>query len=434
MSGSRYTAKNVIKVFASSHISRFPSSSVAKSSMKKLCFIVTASTFTSLFLFQNYFNFRISTRRDGSQDDLIELLANVSATAPPAEINQSCRAESLTEIEDMVCDDKANNPGLEGPRLSEPRKVVMMILFGFEVDTLEIALREQLDIVDKMFIVESTVTHKGTEKPLMWPKIMKQDRFSFVNRSKIEHVVYYTESRHDVDIWFYEDGQTMAGVAAVKRWSSESGNLAHDDVFISADVDEVMSRDALHRLKHCPLPAPVISGALVMPFGNLNMAFRSDYPVLGRDHSYAEPTIYRWEGIMTGMFDGRRGVMGLRMFPNITNMKHYIQGGIHMTANSFVPTTLLKDLTATEYVGALDLETLEEMTLEDFNSLQDYNYNLNYSETFKKRWDTIETVTDVESFVPWFLKCNPQRYPYWSGHPDPRNKFLVNYLKEFFSW
>ena len=36
-----------------------------------------------------------------------------------------------------------------------------MILFGFEVDTLEIALREQLKFVDKVFIVESTLTHKG---------------------------------------------------------------------------------------------------------------------------------------------------------------------------------------------------------------------------------------------------------------------------------
>ena len=36
-----------------------------------------------------------------------------------------------------------------------------MMLFGFEVDTLEIALREQSDLVDKIFVVESTFTHKG---------------------------------------------------------------------------------------------------------------------------------------------------------------------------------------------------------------------------------------------------------------------------------
>ena len=37
------------------------------------------------------------------------------------------------------------------------------ILFGFEVDTLEIALREQEDLVDKVFIVESFLTHKSVK-------------------------------------------------------------------------------------------------------------------------------------------------------------------------------------------------------------------------------------------------------------------------------
>ena len=38
-----------------------------------------------------------------------------------------------------------------------------MILFSFEVDTLEIALREIQDVVDHIFIVESSYTHRGVE-------------------------------------------------------------------------------------------------------------------------------------------------------------------------------------------------------------------------------------------------------------------------------
>ena len=41
--------------------------------------------------------------------------------------------------------------------------MILMILFGFEVDTLEIALREQCELVDKIFLVESTYTHQGVE-------------------------------------------------------------------------------------------------------------------------------------------------------------------------------------------------------------------------------------------------------------------------------
>ena len=36
-----------------------------------------------------------------------------------------------------------------------------MFLFGFELDVLEIALREQQDMVDKIFLVESSQTHRG---------------------------------------------------------------------------------------------------------------------------------------------------------------------------------------------------------------------------------------------------------------------------------
>jgi hypothetical protein len=37
-------------------------------------------------------------------------------------------------------------------------------MFGFEVDTLEIALKEQLDYLDMIFIIESTVNQKGGTK------------------------------------------------------------------------------------------------------------------------------------------------------------------------------------------------------------------------------------------------------------------------------
>ena len=42
-----------------------------------------------------------------------------------------------------------------------PRKLVLMFLFSFELDVLEIALKEQQDLVDKIFLVESSVTHRG---------------------------------------------------------------------------------------------------------------------------------------------------------------------------------------------------------------------------------------------------------------------------------
>ena len=48
-----------------------------------------------------------------------------------------------------------------GNLLEKPRKIILLIVFGFDVDTLEIALREQVNLLDKIFLVESTKTHKG---------------------------------------------------------------------------------------------------------------------------------------------------------------------------------------------------------------------------------------------------------------------------------
>ena len=64
-----------------------------------------------------------------------------------------------------------------------------MMMFAFEVDTLEISLREQLDMVDTVFLVEATTTTKGMVKPLLWERLKTMSRFSFVNTSKVVHVV-----------------------------------------------------------------------------------------------------------------------------------------------------------------------------------------------------------------------------------------------------
>ena len=54
--------------------------------------------------------------------------------------------------------------------------------------------------------------------------------------------------------------------------------------------------------------------------------FRSDFPVADRPHSFAEPTIYQWRGVQTGMFNGARAVMGLRFSGGRQNITHYVLG------------------------------------------------------------------------------------------------------------
>ena len=86
----------------------------------------------------------------------ISSLASLASLPPPIPPSPTCLPPTLPPV--PSCD---NQTGLTGELLTTPRQLVLIILFGFEVDTLEIALNEQLDLVTMVFIVEGTRTHRG---------------------------------------------------------------------------------------------------------------------------------------------------------------------------------------------------------------------------------------------------------------------------------
>ena len=49
--------------------------------------------------------------------------------------------------------------------------------------------------------------------------------------------------------WHVEHVVTQLGVEGARQWLEEGGEWGEDDLFISGDVDEVMSREALHQLR-----------------------------------------------------------------------------------------------------------------------------------------------------------------------------------------
>ena len=158
-----------------------------------------------------------------------------------------------------------------------------------------------------------------TKKPLMWERLQYEERFQFVPTDLVVHVIvdHLGDDTGGKSYWWYEDSETSAGVARARAWADVpqqehggrawadvpqpehggrpgTGRLGPDDLFISANTDEVMSREVLHKLRWCNLANDdPISGALWMPMGNLNLAFRTDFPVQGRPHTYSFPTIYR---------------------------------------------------------------------------------------------------------------------------------------------
>ena len=88
-------------------------------------------------------------------DNPVTSLAALAAFPPSVPPNLSCRPPNLPS--NPTCNDTA----FSGHQLQKPRKLALMLMFGFEVDTLEVQLREVADVVDVVFIVEATVTHHG---------------------------------------------------------------------------------------------------------------------------------------------------------------------------------------------------------------------------------------------------------------------------------
>ena len=77
----------------------------------------------------------------------------------------------------------------------------------------------------------------------MWERLKWTERFSFVNRSQVQHVV--ADDLASADWWQAEIEQTMTGVTRVKALMTTWG-WSHQEqeevVFISGNVDEIMTR------------------------------------------------------------------------------------------------------------------------------------------------------------------------------------------------
>ena len=109
---------------------------------------------------------------------------------------------------------------------------------------------------------------------MMWELLKFTERFQFEDRSKADERI--TSEWADNE-WSAEYSQTVSGLERVCEWSFGRDLLDDEDIFISADVDEVVSQDALQQLKWCKTSDSVASGAIWAPMGNLNKALRSPF-------------------------------------------------------------------------------------------------------------------------------------------------------------
>ena len=85
--------------------------------------------------------------------------------------------------------------------------------------------------------------------------------------------------------WALEALQERLRWEKIKEWNGYTKAFGDDDVIGFGDADEITFRDNIQLLKNCPLKTPSIDIGIWFPFGRMDQAFKSDFPVPGHPYT-----------------------------------------------------------------------------------------------------------------------------------------------------
>jgi hypothetical protein len=263
-----------------------------------------------------------------SRDHLrsIELLtrAQFPSAAREDEPDDSLNASASERFQ---CDDS-------GTTASSPKQLLDVFLFGGgEVDTLEIRLYELHDVVDAFIAVTSNVTHKGEPAFDALGPLLQTKRFErFRDKVKIfEYGQTGVAAPEAVNFQFEAEKERAVASYLAEKYHNET-------LVIFGHVDEIPAREDAWKLANCAGRALPGNFGIWFPYGNMDYAFRSDFPARNKPWTLGDPGATTAHGLKDmGLPRGR--------FENVLGR------GFHATNYCFPPQYLLKMMTATEYSG-----------------------------------------------------------------------------------
>ena len=356
--------------------------------------------------------------------DLIGGLSEFATLEPRVPVSNECSSPPPLPQE---VDCTAFPDGLSGVRRPAPVRIAHMIQFGFEVDVLEIHLRELYDVVDYFFILESTrAQYETVIKPLLWEKVRLQARFRpFLD--KVVHIIVddidsaVGSSADNKNIWYLERLQERTRFEKFLVWNSKQANpFTEDDMIGFGDADEVSDRNNIWLLKHCYPKKPATDIGIWFPVGKLTNAFETDWPVPGHPYALGDPTFHTMKSALAekarGSYPSRnRGKSGA-----------FLLGGMHMTRHRFLPYMLLESITCSEcgwgdpsFIKKIQTIMMSNDVDEMVRWWDEHHTGRMWLSAKDEFW---MNKTERESLmkIPSFLKCNPDRYPYWTDGHDTR--------------
>ena len=350
---------------------------------------------------------------------LINQLSAYIIKEPIIPINASCSQPPFVNPSKINCSLYPN--AFTGRKRNSTARVAHLIQFGFDVDVLEIHLREIYDVVDYIFIIESTRSHLGfRRKWLMWENVRNQNRFALFT-SKIVHLII-----DDVDaisdgksysVFHMEFLQEHMRWEKFLKWNAITKYFKDDDLIGMGDTDEIPSRNNIHLLKDCEIAGPVDIG-IWFPMGRITQAFKTHFPVPGNEYTLGDPTFWplsyakSYRKIPTRL----RGKSG-----------RYLLGGMHMTDHPYLPFLIVKSFTCSECADRSDRSALVKKIInfikrEDVYGMELFFGSLLYSVHVNRVTDIDNIKEKIKNVIvfPWFYECNRDRYGYWELKHDLR--------------
>lgn len=118
----------------------------------------------------------------------------------------------------------------------------------------------------------------------MWSELSVQPRFAKF-RDKVIHLVLddsdiaQIEFAEEHPAWALEILQERLRWAKIKQWNDVSNIFQDNDLIGFGDADEITPRNSIQLLKYCPLKSKSLDIGIWFPFGRMDQAFITDFPV-----------------------------------------------------------------------------------------------------------------------------------------------------------
>ena len=349
------------------------------------------------------------------------------------------KTERSVPLKDQLnCSNKNFSSFLTGNARNSSANIIDVIIFGYELLTLEIRLFELFEAVDEFIIFESNVTFKNLWKPLFFynnkyrykkflHKITLISPFNIMRFNLDGSIKFKTEIRtEDVLNEFKTPPKLDFSAEEEKKYyipdfglEKKYRNIPMDiykkylrefnsnDILIHGDVDEIIDGNIANHFKYCDVKQdlyPFLSWSHMFMY-NFRTLFQSDFPVAGDIHSFKCPSVFIYQNYVD---------QKVIRFGKGTILPE--ASGCHL--NRFLRTLALgiyKGMSQSDSGGIADnfMNILNTQNFESFDKFSEIMIKNMFHKQYEGRTQSLESLRNKKVFIPWIVSENRDVYQNW---------------------